>query len=228
MGNAQFEQIEKQIISHSLFQKLKDVIENYPGYHDHESTYDHLLKTARIAKEQIDGHFITNTEAKEKFIELVNQKLHGTDLKSIMILTALVHDVGKILLYTEGGETKTLAMLDEKGNTPMPGHPFWGGRIVVPEILKNIELSTGAKQMIADLVKVHDAYAEGYFASKKDWALEAIISDIKSGAIGYYEEALFNQYCDCFDSPGFAEDKKTVEQIFNNPTFYNKRKYILP
>lgn len=221
-------QLQDQIITHPLFQKLTDIVENYPGYHDHETTYDHLLKTAKIAVENIDGHFIASKEAKEKFLALVNQEIHGTTLATIMILAALLHDCGKLLLYTERGETKPLRIVDSQGFTPMPGHPFWGGRIVVPEILKNIALTSAAKQMIADVVKVHDAYAEPYFQSKKDLPLVDIISDIKSGATGYYEEALFNQYCDCYNAAPFAFGKKLIEEIFNSSSFYDKRRYILP
>ncbi len=222
------QQLQEQIIVHPLFQKLTGIIENYPGYHDNESTYDHLLKTADVAKQILDGSFITNSQAKEKFLQLVDQKIHGTKLRTIMLITALLHDCGKLLLYKEDTETKPLRMGTTEGNTPMPGHPFWGGRIVVPAILKDLPLTSSAKQMIADVIKVHDAYAEPYFTSKKDWSLAAIISDIKSGATGYYEEALFNQYCDCYSAEAFSLGKGIIEKVFNDPSFYNKRKYILP
>jgi hypothetical protein len=219
--------LQNTIISHPLFQKLKTVEEHFPGYHDHESVYDHLLKTAKIATEQLDGHFITNASAKEKFLELVNQEIHGTDLKTIMVLTALTHDVGKLLVYTEGNQTKPLRIEKSDGITSMPGHPFWGGRIVVPEILKEIELSVSAKQMIADVVKVHNAYEEPYFTNRKEWAIEELISDIKSGATGYYEEALFNLYCDCYTAPAFVFAKGQIEKVFNDESFYDKRMYKL-
>lgn len=220
--------LQQHIISHSLFQKLKESIEYFPGYHEHETTYDHLLKTAQIAEENIDGHFITNPAAREKFLQLVKQRMHGTDLQTIMILTALLHDVGKLLIYTEHGETKPLRVVDEQGYTPFPGHEYWGGLLVVPEILKDVDLTPADKQMIADIVKVHGFYADTYFPSKKDWPLEKIISFVKSGANGYYEESLFNQYCDCYDASGFAFGKEIIETIFNDPTFYNKRQYLLP
>lgn len=220
--------LQQQIIFHSLFQKLKNIEEYFPGYHEHETTYDHLLKTARIAEDNIDGHFITNPLAKERFLELVHQKMHGTDLQTIMILTALLHDAGKLLLYKESGKTKPLRVVDEQGFTPFPGHPFWGGRLVVPEILQDIDLTPGAKQMIADIVKVHNAYEEPFFTAKKGWTLERIISEIKSGATGYYEEALFNLYCDCYTATPFAFGKNMIEKIFNDPAFYNKRLYLLP
>lgn len=219
--------LQEQIINHPLFQKLKVVVENNT-YHDHETVYDHLVKTAKIATEQLDGHFITNPQAKEKFLELVNQKLYGTDLKTIMILTALLHDVGKFLVYSEGDKTKPINMQKPNGNTSAPGHPFWGGRIVVPEILKEVELSTAAKQMIADIVKVHNAYEEPYFTDRKDWTLQQLISDIKSEATGYYEEALINLYFDCYKAEPFSFAKSQIEKVLNDPTFYDKRKYMLP
>lgn len=44
------DELIKQIINTSLFLQLKNVIENNT-YHDHEKTYDHLIKTFETAKE---------------------------------------------------------------------------------------------------------------------------------------------------------------------------------
>src|SRR5579872_58303 len=102
------EELQHQVISHPLFQRLQTIVENYPGYHDNETTFDHLIKTAKIASGVTNGYFITNIKAKEKFLALINRKIYGTTFKTIMVLTALLHDCGKLLLYTEGGQTKPL------------------------------------------------------------------------------------------------------------------------
>src|ERR1035437_10127389 len=90
----------EQIRNTPLFLELKNVIENN-AYHDHESTYDHLIKTYETAKEQIKGNFIQSPEAKKLFLKFVNTPFENLTIGDVMLLTALLHDVGKILRYKD-------------------------------------------------------------------------------------------------------------------------------
>ncbi|MBI2329933.1 hypothetical protein HYU94_00910, partial [Candidatus Daviesbacteria bacterium] len=87
--------IDKIIQSH-LFLRLKEVVENGP-YHNHEDVYSHVLKVKNAALKEIRADFITNQDAKDRFQKFVNEDLHGFKRADIMILIALLHDIGKIL-----------------------------------------------------------------------------------------------------------------------------------
>ncbi len=63
------EQIIEQITSNELFLRLKDINENHEGWHDNELTFDHLVKTADIARNARDGKFIQNQDACKLFRE---------------------------------------------------------------------------------------------------------------------------------------------------------------
>jgi hypothetical protein len=216
----------EQIKSHPLFLHLKDIVENSDGWHDKETVYDHLLKTANHANKFSSGNFITNPESREKFTSWMNEDFHGMKKSDGAILIGLLHDCGKILYYEEGGQKKSL-IKEINGQTSCPGHEYWGGRLVVPELLKTIKLAPEIKKFIAEAIKVHGAFSDNYFPSKKDWSIDTVVSDIKARANGYYQESLFNQYVDCYDAPAFEYGKKKIEEVFNYSYFYTAREYFI-
>lgn len=224
------DQLVDKITSHHLFVRLKDVVENYPGWHDHEPVYDHSVKTANIAKDQVSGDFIKDPKAKKLFLAWIGEDVFGTQRKDTAVLIALLHDSGKILKYREDGAEKTLitAFPHEEDRTLCPGHEHWGGSLVVPAILEEYQLPQKLVEHIASVVKLHDAFYGNYFPTKETWSTEEIIMDMKSRAQGYYKEVLLNIYCDAYTATPFDVYKKRIEEIFNEPVFYSPRTYFIP
>ena len=212
-----------KIIQNPLFLKLKDVIENNP-WHDHESVYDHLLKTYNIATKQIDGHFISNKTANKLFLNFVNEKSDEVKIKDLMLITALIHDAGKILHYKEEGQEKPLRHEDQNGNTKMPGHEYWSSTIA-PLLLKNTGLSEKNIQRITKVVRLHDTFNDNYLANTLE--IEELIDDIKARAEGLYKEALFNIYCDEFTAKVSENSIKKIKEVFNHPYLYSQREYFI-
>lgn len=226
------DQVITTITNHPLFLRLHNVIEQAEGWHDHEPTFDHSVKTANIAKKAREAEFISDLEAKSSFLHFMNEDVSGVLRKDIIVLVGLLHDCGKILSFKDGDHTQTMRQIHPDGpsdRTMFPGHEYYGGALVVPEILKSIDLPQDVKDYIAKIVKLHGVFNEPpYFKSKSTWTLHQLVSDVKSRADGLYIEALFNSYCDCYDASAFAESKEAIEEIFNAPALYTKREYFLP
>lgn len=220
------EETIERIKTHPLFIRLKAVVENIDGYHDHEPVYDHLLKTADVSKKAVSGGFIKNPQAKNQFTAWMNEDFHGVKRSDIAILTALIHDCGKILSYEENGQIFPINMSLRDGWTSCPGHEYWGGVLVVPELLKDLNITPEAKELITEVVKIHGFFWE-YLPPKLSWTTERITRDIKSRANGFYQETLFNTYCDSFYTPKFVDEKEKIEDLFSDPTFYVPRKYFI-
>lgn len=218
----------EQITSHNLFLRFKDVVEHAEGWHDHEAVFDHLVKTANIAKEQVNGDFITNPEAKELFDKWMNEEIGGMKRKDLAVLTALVHDCGKILSYKEDNKVSTLITNRPtfEGQTLCPGHEFWGGEIVASIILKDVGLNNEASKYIQKIIKLHDAMI--VILTTEGWLIDEIVNFAKSRAEGMYKESLFNLYCDGYTAPAFEKGKVIAEKIFNTPSFYIPRTYFIP
>lgn len=216
----------ERIIQNPLFLRLKDVIENNP-WHDHEDAYSHSVKTKDIALKEITGNFITNPEAKTLFQRFVNENFHGMKRADIMILIALTHDIGKIISVKEGNEVRSIKVTDQAGVTSLPGHEYWGSTIV-SKLLQNLSLDEEIISYISKGVKVHDGFQGDYLVSRKDWPMEKLINDIKSRAEGLYIESMFNNFCDVFTAPPFQPYKELVIKIFNEPSLYERREYVLP
>jgi len=218
------------ITSHPLFVRLKDVIEHAEGWHDHEPVFDHLVKTANIAKEQANGGFIMDSEAKKLFEKWMNEEIGGMKRKDLAILIALLHDCGKILSYREDNKVSTLITSKPilEGQTLCPGHEYWGGEIVAPEILKELGIGENIIDFILQVIKFHDALGYVYLTGKENWPIEALVNDIKSRAEGLYKESMFNMYCDGYTAKAFEAGKKRLEEVFNTPSLYIPRTYFIP
>lgn len=219
------DEIAKKIINSPLFLKLKPVIENN-DWHDNESVYDHLIKTYEIAKDQITGDFITNVEAKKLFLEFVNSNFEGIKMSDVMILTALIHDIGKALYYKENQEEKPLRHVNNQGITRFPGHPYWSSTLVFG-LLKEYGLSEKLLEKIASVVRLHDTFNDVFLANTSSWKMEDVIDEVKTIAENYHIEALFNIYCDEFTAEVSRDSIKKMIEIFNSPLLYSKREYFI-
>lgn len=214
-----------KIIQNPLFLRLKEVMENN-SYHDHETVYDHLIKTKNIAIKEIAGDFITNQEAKALFLKSINEDFHGMKRADIMILIALLHDIGKILTVREDENLRSIVVTDSSGITSIPGHEYWGSTIVA-EMLKGLNLDPEVITYIGNVIRLHAIFSEVYFDVRKDWPMESLLNDVKSQGEGFYKEAMFNQYCDCFTAKPFEYGKGILIKLFNEPGLYLKREYVL-
>ncbi len=219
------EEIIENIIQNPLFIRLKDVVENNPS-HDHEPVYNHLIKTKDIAQREISGEFIINPEAKKLFLEFVNADFHGMKRVDIIILIALLHDVGKILSTKDRDSLHPILVTNSFGVTSLPGHEYWGSTIA-EKFLKEFSLDPQILSYISNVIRLHDTFNKDYWSSRKDWPIETILNDVKSRAEGLYKEALFNIYCDCFTAEPFQFSKEMIVKIFNEPNLYIEREYVI-
>ena len=216
----------QKIISHDLFIGLKGVIENIDGWHDHEDVYSHSLATMERAKKYSTGDFITNPQAKEKFLLWTHTDVEGIKISDVLILTALVHDTGKILSFTEGEKKHVINIIKENGQTSCPGHEYWGATRVVPHILENSDIPQKVQEHISTLVRLHGVF-NAFFFGKDQWSVSEFTFYAKAQAEGYYKETMFNSYCDCFTSPAFRMPKEKIEELFNDPNLYTPREYVI-
>ncbi len=216
--------IEK-IINTPLFLRLKNVEENGP-YHDHELTYDHLIKTKNIAQRELKAEFITNSDAKKAFLEYINENFYGFKKADLIVIIALLHDVGKILSVKENGIIRSIVITASDGETIIPGHEYWGSTIV-SEFLKDLSLPKEVIDYVSNVVGLHGEFQGEYLPSRRDWPMEKLLNDIKSKAQGLYIESLFNHYCDVHTAGPFKEVKPLVIKVFNQPELYIKREYVI-
>jgi len=216
--------IEK-IIATSYFQKLKNVVENN-DFHNHESVYDHLVKTALIAKKEREGNFIANEEAKKLFIRFMEQDIFGIKQKDACVIIALLHDIGKALYIKEEGKETSINTKTLSGKTYCPGHEYLGSTIV-SEVINDL-FPAELVVFIARIIKLHDTFGPDYFVNKIDWPLPLLINDVKARAEGFYKETLFNVYCDCFTAKVFQSAIGRIVNVFNDPALYTQRKYFIP
>jgi hypothetical protein len=222
--NFNLEDAIKKVAENPYFKKQKKVIENNP-YHNNESVYDHAVKTKDIAAREVSGEFIQSDEARQIFRQFTREDFYGVLKKDILVITALLHDIGKIFSFREEDATSSIIIRINQ-TTFLSGHEYLGS-LIVDKVTSDLDLPIEVVKQITDLVRLHDTFTANYFSERKQWGIEQLVNDIKSQAEGLYKEVLFIRYCDCFDAAPFLEAKKTIENIFNQPALYTKREYIV-
>ena len=112
-----------------------------------------------------------DSEAKKLFEKWMNEEIGGMKRKDLAILIALLHDCGKILSYREDNKVSTLITSKPilEGQTLCPGHEYWGGEIVAPEILKELGIGENIIDFILQVIKFHDALGYVYLTGKENY-----------------------------------------------------------
>ncbi len=219
------DQLVSNITNSSHFQKLKTIIENNP-YHDNESVYDHLIKTYKTAKQALKGTYIKSREAKKEFENFLKAPVGNITMHDALALTALLHDIGKILVYEDSGKQVSINSLKPDGKTQCAGHEYLGSTIL-ETFVNDIPLDETAKKHITSGIRLHDTFNETYFHTKENWPIEILVSDVKARAEGLHKEMLFNIYCDCSTAKPFQFALPLIETLFNQPELYAERKYFV-
>lgn len=219
-------QIVNEILVMPDFLKLKGIVEKNP-YHDDEDVYSHSLRVYNTALSEVGGDFITNPIARERYLKFINDDIAGMKRKDVMILTALLHDVGKNLVVKEGNTLRPICITKSDGNTSCPGHEHWGG-VVSSKYLQNFGLSIDLKLFIGKVIRHHDTFNDGYIATLRNEPIGQVINDVKSRAEDVYIEALFNIYVDNYTTSVSDESRKMIIKLFNEPELYITRAYVMP
>lgn len=213
--------LQEKIIAHPYFQKSKEVIEDNACHHK-EKVYDHLLATAKRAEDYISGNFITNKKAKEEFEKWMKAEKSGMKYKDVAVLSALLHDIGKILVYEENGKIYPLVQKLAGNTTFAPGHEFWGSSLAL-KILTDVGIFGDTVYLVAMIIKLHGTLMFSEFDKTK--SLEQHLSDMKTLGQGLEKEILFNTLADVAECKMFTDWIKIIKEMFNNPEFYQKREY---
>lgn len=222
--NFDLEKAVNTIISNKNFLKLKKVVENN-AYHDHEPVYDHSVKTYETAKREITAPFISNEEAKEKFEAYIGQTIDGIRKRDLMLIFALIHDIGKMIVFEDNGARVPMNQTHADGTTLAPGHDYWGS-LIVRDILKDTDLPEGTIDYLSKCVRLHNAF-NSYWSQNKNASPEGILEGMKRISENMQIELIFNGYVDCFTAPPFQEAIPLIHKILNKPSFYSILKYSI-
>lgn len=203
------------------FLKLKNVIENNAG-HDHEPVYDHCVKTYEIARKTIDGHFIENNLAKEKLENYLNTKVDGIEKRDLFQITALIHDIGKMIVFEESGKTKNLLFKIDDENTFAPEHGYWGS-LIVADVTSDLGFSDEIIAYLSKCVRLHLAGFNFWY--DKELSLDELLWKIKLRSENIHVEVIFSTYADLYYGNHFKDNIQLPVALLNKPEAYNLVEY---
>lgn len=207
------------------FLKLKKIIENNSG-HDHEVEYDHCIRSYEVAKEALNGDFITNPDAKRKFEDFLNQEIDGVKKRDILQIGALIHDIGKLIVFEENGQTKSLGSKNADGTFSLfPEHGYWGS-LLVRNITSDTNLSEEILDYLTKFISLH-AIAANVWLFEENLSAKESLWKTKIAAQGLHVDILISMYCDFFYHPLFKRYKPLMVEVFNLPETYETLKYSI-
>ena len=222
--NFDLEKAVEQIKNNKNFLKLRNVIENN-AYHNHESVFDHLVKTYEIAKREIKASFITNEEAKRSFEDYINQEIGGIKKKDLMLIFALIHDIGKVIVFEENGKKTSIVVTQPEGTTLAPGHEYWGS-LIVEDMTKEAGFSKEILLYLSKCVRLHGSFNTQWMPHQ-DLGASELLPLLKLHCENIHVEQIFNGYCDCYTAAPFQGAIPIIHELLNNPDTYKSVKYYI-
>lgn len=221
------EKIITQLVAHPYFEKIKKIKEVNAG-HTEDSIYTHLMQTLAVAQKSIDGNFLTDQQAKKSFTSFMDKKTQGILYKDVALLIALVHDIGKMLSFSENGKIFPMNIqhpIAKKGETYNPGHEYWSSTLI-PNLFKDSALPQEIIDYITTVVRLHGEIFNTYIIIK-DFPLVDAIRDVKARVENYHVEVLFNSYCDITYHKSLHPCRVLIEKMLNHPDTYLRREYFV-
>jgi hypothetical protein len=224
---SEIDYVLQKILNHPYFDKLKKVKEVNAG-HTEDSVLIHVTQTFEASRQAIQGDFITNAKTKKSFEDFMNLKTDGVPYKDIAVITALTHDVGKLLSYKEGSKIFPMNIHkpdSDHGTTYNPGHEYWGS-LLIPEVLSKTGLTKKVIDYIQTVVRLHGNFF-GIYQMLSSYSLTHAIRDMKSYMEGYHLEVLFNSYCDTTHNQPLQPCRRLIGKMFNESDTYLSRNYFV-
>ncbi len=222
--NFNLEEAVEKIKNNKSFLRLKKVIEDN-SYHNKEPVYNHSIKTYNIAQREIAATFISNAEAKEKFNNYINQEISGIKKKDLMMIFALTHDIGKMIVFDDNGEKFHINQKIEEGTTLANGHDYWGS-LIIESVLENTNLSKDAIEFLSKCIRLHNTF-NSCWRQYKNLGANRVLEEMKRVSENIHVELIFNGYCDCYSALPFQEAIPLIHEIFNNPKAYSQLKHSI-
>jgi len=221
--NFDLDKAVEQIKNNKDFLKLKKVIENNIN-HDNETTYDHCIKTYEVAQKSINGNFITNKFAKRKFDDYLSEKICGIEKRNLMQITALIHDIGKLIIFVDNSKKRSLHITYPDGTTLAPEHGFWGS-IIVKDVVKDVGFSQDIIDYLAKCVKLHVVGFDHWLDKKL--RTDELLWELKLRSENIHVEVIFNVYCDLYHGAGFKDSIHLPVELLNKIETYKPVKYSI-
>lgn len=219
------EEVTQKLLSHPYFEKAKHVKELGPG-HPEDSVFIHLTQTSDVVRQKVSGDFIQNPDAKKLFLEVMNKDIDGNPYKEVAVVVGLVHDIGKILSYTENGEVFPMSIIKPNTETSYsPNHAKYGADLV-KELLAELGLSEKVVTYIAEVVRVHMMIFD-FYKRTEGYTLLETINDIKPFMEGYHVEVALNAIGDINSNPPLEKCKELIYKMLEEPKFYYPREYFV-
>lgn len=212
----------EQIVNNPHFLKLKKIIENN-SYHDHESVFDHSIKSYKFAQKEIKGSFIKNEEAKMAFDSYISVRVDGVEKRDLMQILALVHDIGKTTVFEIDGKQKSIVETLPNGETFTPYHDYWGS-LIVKDVVDGVGFSDEQIWYLSNCIRIHGTF-NSVWKENGDKNATEILEILKKASEGCHVEQIFNGYCDCYSAKPFKDAISLIHGLLNMPETYEEVKF---
>lgn len=215
--NFDFEEIINQIKNHRYYELSKNVIENNENHH-RDPINEHLERTFEKAKEISDGNIILNPNIKSEFEKILNTEIGGIKKCYLLQIVALLHDIGKIIIFVDAKKEVPLLKPTVGANNSFPAHEYWGS-VLAKEILTELNLPSDSIEFICKCIRLHNA---GFNVWYEDLSNKERLWEIKLRSENIHFELIFGTFCDLFYGKAFQDKINNVLEVLNLEDTYKK------
>jgi UTP:GlnB (protein PII) uridylyltransferase len=187
---------------------LRFIVENNP-WHLNQNVFDHTTSVLKNMEKILKLEFLKE-KVRKKIINYLGRKVSDHSKKQLLIVTTILHDVGKL---------ETL-IRDSSGLTRCPAHEIIGG-VLVADFGSRFELDQKATKLVAKIINYHGVVSDILALAINRQNPTKYFRFFKQAVGNIYIELLLLMYADMlgsdlrkFDPKGFrAREKLIIEYL---------------
>lgn len=197
------------IINSEEFEASKSVVENNICHHN-ETVYTHTLNMFKQFQELLQFEFVESGKVRETAKIYFSQLVGRWTKKELILLSVLLHDLGK---------TKTLTK-DVNGNTKAIGHEFQSVKIA-RKLLRRLNFKDREILYTTELVRLHSGYPLKFLDFLNNLPKVKLREAFRP--IQFLPEIFLYMMADNQSSKAFKRYKKIIIRFMSIPEIYQDK-----
>ena len=151
------------------------------NYHTEPDVLTHTGYVESAVRQGLSFEYVNSNEARNRLLNYISEPIGSYTRADLLIISSILHDIGKAMSYEESGTTKPVMELKENGDTTCPKHAKIGAeqayKMLIEKGLTETEASY-VKNVVAQHMRFFNLYTALQESKEPRKAAEKVRTDL--------------------------------------------------